>query len=679
MAGRGPPARRPWSRMPLATWADARPQRRSRALGDALRRGSGSPLEAPPRPAVAPPARRSAHGRRAGRRRRAGAGRGRSAIIVVPDYRDQEQLEAAFDGVVARGRARALRRASADPERYRGFLRTLGEAPCIVIGNRSAVYAPVHDLGLLAIWDDGDPLLEEPLAPYVHPRDAALVRQELDGGALLFAGTPARPMSNGSSPSAGCARSPRTRRGAEGRAERLHGGRVAGGARALGGLPGGARGARDGPGAGAGRAARVLAGAGLRRLPQAGALPRVRRAPARARPAAVPVCGWCGRAAHGLGVPALRVHQAAARLRPAASAPPTSSGGLPGRARDRRRRRPSGHRASMPGPRSSSRPGAPSRSPTAATAPSSCSTATGCCWPNRCASASRACAGGRTPPPSRRPARRCTSWASTGAGRARARHVDPARLRARRTRRPRAAADAARLPRRARRGDAGRGRPAPSRPSARPCPRSPPRRCSGRSRRGAGPDVPHARALVRFDYASGSAVTASLRVLGRRGGAAVPPRGEGPHAAEYTQSAGRRRRPGTVRSVRRGDRGGVVRLIFAGTPEPAVPSLRVLAASDHDIAAVVTRPDAPLGRKRVLTPSPVAAAAEELGLTGSRPPGSMTRRRRSSRRWRPNSASSSPTAGSCASRCSPRPSTAGSTCTSRCCRAGAAPRPCSTR
>jgi methionyl-tRNA formyltransferase len=57
-----------------------------------------------------------------------------------------------------------------------------------------------------------------------------------------------------------------------------------------------------------------------------------------------------------------------------------------------------------------------------------------------------------------------------------------------------------------------------------------------------------------------------------------------------------------------------MRLVFAGTPAPAVPSLRLLAASEHDIVAVVTRRDAPLGRKRVLTPSPVAAAAEELGL-----------------------------------------------------------------
>jgi methionyl-tRNA formyltransferase len=57
-----------------------------------------------------------------------------------------------------------------------------------------------------------------------------------------------------------------------------------------------------------------------------------------------------------------------------------------------------------------------------------------------------------------------------------------------------------------------------------------------------------------------------------------------------------------------------MRLVFAGTPAPAVASLRRLAASEHDIAAVITRRDAPLGRRRVLTPSPVAAAAEELGL-----------------------------------------------------------------
>ena len=57
-----------------------------------------------------------------------------------------------------------------------------------------------------------------------------------------------------------------------------------------------------------------------------------------------------------------------------------------------------------------------------------------------------------------------------------------------------------------------------------------------------------------------------------------------------------------------------MRLVFAGTPAVAVPSLRALAEGPHELAAVVSRTDAPLGRKRVLTPSPVAQAADELGL-----------------------------------------------------------------
>lgn len=58
-----------------------------------------------------------------------------------------------------------------------------------------------------------------------------------------------------------------------------------------------------------------------------------------------------------------------------------------------------------------------------------------------------------------------------------------------------------------------------------------------------------------------------------------------------------------------------MKLLFAGTPEAAVPSLRALHAAGHEIAMVITRPDAPLGRKRVLTASPVAAEAERLGLS----------------------------------------------------------------
>lgn len=57
-----------------------------------------------------------------------------------------------------------------------------------------------------------------------------------------------------------------------------------------------------------------------------------------------------------------------------------------------------------------------------------------------------------------------------------------------------------------------------------------------------------------------------------------------------------------------------MRIVFAGSPAAAVPSLRLLAASRHEVVAVVTRTDSPQGRKGVLTPTPVAAVADELGL-----------------------------------------------------------------
>ncbi|MDO5750988.1 MAG: methionyl-tRNA formyltransferase [Rothia sp. (in: high G+C Gram-positive bacteria)] len=58
-----------------------------------------------------------------------------------------------------------------------------------------------------------------------------------------------------------------------------------------------------------------------------------------------------------------------------------------------------------------------------------------------------------------------------------------------------------------------------------------------------------------------------------------------------------------------------MKIVYAGTPDVAVPPLRFLAETEGvEVVAVLTREDAPLGRKRVLTPSPVAAAAQELGI-----------------------------------------------------------------
>ena len=63
-----------------------------------------------------------------------------------------------------------------------------------------------------------------------------------------------------------------------------------------------------------------------------------------------------------------------------------------------------------------------------------------------------------------------------------------------------------------------------------------------------------------------------------------------------------------------------MRLVFAGTPAAAVPSLDALLKSGHEVAAVVTRPDAKAGRGQKLGRSPVAARADEAGLEVLQPP-----------------------------------------------------------
>ena len=120
-----------------------------------------------------------------------------------------------------------------------------------------------------------------------------------------------------------------------------------------------------------------------------------------------------------------------------------------------------------------------------------------------------------------------------------------------------------------------------------------------------------------------------------------------------------------------------MRLVLAGTPDTAVPSLLALLASRHEVVAVVTRPDARAGRGRTLAPSPVKEVALEHGIEVLTPP-TPARPRLPRRGWsssRPTAARWSPTAPSCPGRRSTCRPTAGSTCTSRCCPAwrGAAP------
>ena len=97
-------------------------------------------------------------------------------LAVVPDQRDIDQLQAAATALIPDTRVVALSAGLGPAERYRRWLRALRGQARLVIGTRSAAFAPVSDLGLVLIWDDGDDSLVEPRAPYPHSREVAMLR-----------------------------------------------------------------------------------------------------------------------------------------------------------------------------------------------------------------------------------------------------------------------------------------------------------------------------------------------------------------------------------------------------------------------------------------------------------------------------------------------------------------------
>ncbi|MDT4939028.1 MAG: hypothetical protein QOG80_2699 [Pseudonocardiales bacterium] len=113
---------------------------------------------------------------------------GRGVVAVVPDARDLARLDAAMVSILGSDRHVLLTADLGPAERYRRWLAVRRGAIRAVIGTRAAGYAPVADLGLLMIWDDGDDLHAEPRAPYPHARDVLTVRSALVGAALLIGG-----------------------------------------------------------------------------------------------------------------------------------------------------------------------------------------------------------------------------------------------------------------------------------------------------------------------------------------------------------------------------------------------------------------------------------------------------------------------------------------------------------
>lgn len=112
---------------------------------------------------------------------------GRSAVIMVPDQRDLDRVLTecvALVGESAVGLAAGLGPAA----RYRRWLSALRGTARVVVGTRSSVFAPVRDLGLLAIWDDGDDTFAEPRSPYPHAREVAMLRAHETGAAFVAGG-----------------------------------------------------------------------------------------------------------------------------------------------------------------------------------------------------------------------------------------------------------------------------------------------------------------------------------------------------------------------------------------------------------------------------------------------------------------------------------------------------------
>ncbi|SFN20787.1 primosomal protein N' [Actinomadura madurae] len=113
---------------------------------------------------------------------------GRGALVVVADGRDAARVDAALKAELGEGLHVALTAELGPAERYRRWLAALRGKARAVVGTRAAMFAPVADLGLVVLWDDGDDVHAEPHAPYPHPRDVLALRAHRTGAGALIGG-----------------------------------------------------------------------------------------------------------------------------------------------------------------------------------------------------------------------------------------------------------------------------------------------------------------------------------------------------------------------------------------------------------------------------------------------------------------------------------------------------------
>ncbi|GHB79433.1 putative primosomal protein N' [Streptomyces cirratus] len=114
---------------------------------------------------------------------------GRGALAVLPDGRTAARVDAALTALLGEGRHALLTAESGPEKRYRQWLAVSRGSVRAVVGTRAAMFAPVRDLGLVAVWDDGDSSHSDDRAPFPHVREVLELRALTDGCAFLAGST----------------------------------------------------------------------------------------------------------------------------------------------------------------------------------------------------------------------------------------------------------------------------------------------------------------------------------------------------------------------------------------------------------------------------------------------------------------------------------------------------------
>ncbi|MDY5786170.1 primosomal protein N' [Corynebacterium sp.] len=113
---------------------------------------------------------------------------GGGVLIVVPDQRDVDKCERALREIVGARQITTLTAAQGPQARYSRYLSIISGQGRLVIGTRSAAFAPVKDMRLMVVVNDGDDSLVDPRAPYVHAREVLTTRSVIEKASLVVAG-----------------------------------------------------------------------------------------------------------------------------------------------------------------------------------------------------------------------------------------------------------------------------------------------------------------------------------------------------------------------------------------------------------------------------------------------------------------------------------------------------------